>query len=239
MRSTEVIFPYNESVETRFKQAKHLFHASMNGIVAEKLSNLGYKLNFGVSLNRIYEIASQFDADNLLAKRCWWFPCRETMILATLLLEKDLSKCPLTEEDLQLWTSRLFNLELCEQFSKNFLSKVVPAETANGRIDGEFFSVFLLKNRNSEYEIALGYITIANLLLRGVSLNEIDFILSQIKNDATSANYNVYSTVARCLRAFARRMPDVAKNVIEELKDKDGRGLPFIMEEVKTELEYC
>lgn len=233
----EKIFPYNSEVEKMFNQAKKFFFASMNGVASEGMSSLGYKLNYGVALPRIKTISMRFESNPLLAQRAWWSGIREMMIFATFNLEKDLNKNSFTTSDLDEWCKKLTNLELCEQFSKNFLSKVKPNEKVN--LHSEDFSHYLIcKEARNEYHAALGYINLTNLMLQGVKLNNQKLLLQKMEEDAESPLYNIYSTVCRCAKMVARENPDEVKNFLKNIQNKKGAGIKIICDEVGAELSY-
>lgn len=94
---------------------------SMNGICAEQLTNSGYRYekNFGVSIARLREIASEYTPDYTLAYRLWLLPIRETKILATML-------CPpsdLNIDNIDKWTAIIDNNELAETAGSFLFSK--------------------------------------------------------------------------------------------------------------------
>ena len=231
------IFPYNSDAESQFSKAKKLFNASMNGITSEGMSALGYKLNFGVALPRIKEISLRFASNRLLAQRGWWSGIREMMIFATFNLEKDLNITPFSLSELDEWCDRISNLELCEQFSKNFLSKIIPDN--NSPILSEDFSSYLIKKENrNEYHAALGYINLSNLMLQGETLKQKKFFLEKMEEDASSPLYNIYATVSRCAKMLARKDPETAKEFLKKIEDKEGAGIRLICDEINTELSY-
>ncbi len=225
------IFPYDAEVERLYSQAQKLFRASMNGIVSQSMSALGYKLNFGVALPRIKEISLRFEPNMLLAQRAWWSGCREMMIFATHLLGRsDAEKNPMKPQDLEEWSSQIINLELCEQFSKNYLSRIDFKAS-------EMFSHYLLENRKDKFQIALAYINYCNLLLREPTA-EIDksFLFAILERDAYSDEYFIYSSAARCLRILTRTSEVQVKNFVERLDPGKGPGVNLIKEEVNTAL---
>gem|GEM_PF-5897598 len=233
----EKIFPYIGEVEKQFNQAKKFFFASMNGVASEGMSPLGYDLNYGVTLPRIKAISQRLESKNLLAQRAWWSGIREMMIFATFNLEKDLNKTPYTINDLEEWSKRLTNLELCEQFSKNFLSKIIPDKKKN--FLSEDFSYYLIcKEERNEYHAALGYINLTNLMLQGVKLNNQELLLQKMVEDADSPLYNIYSTVCRCAKMAARENPDAMMEFLKNIQDKKGVGIKIICDEVGAELSY-
>ena len=76
---------------------------SMNGICAEKMQNSGfnYGKNFGVSWDRLCEIASAYEQNWDLAIRLWNIDIRETKLIATKICSPEM----LNEKNIYEWIS--------------------------------------------------------------------------------------------------------------------------------------
>ncbi|HSH19360.1 MAG TPA: DNA alkylation repair protein [Draconibacterium sp.] len=107
----------NQETETKFRRIITLIKSRKSGEVAELMDQKGinYKLNWGVSIIELREIAKQFEHNHLLALKLWNKQWRETMILATLIDEPEL----VTEEQIDFWTKSIENSEIAEQVSAN------------------------------------------------------------------------------------------------------------------------
>lgn len=105
----------DEATEKEFQQILKLIKSRRNGDVAASMKEHGitYKLNWGVSVVELREIARSFEPNHLLALKLWNKQWRETMILATLLDEPD----EVTEEQMDFWTKSMENSEIAEQAS--------------------------------------------------------------------------------------------------------------------------
>jgi len=102
----------NSETEKTYQQLLHLIKTKKNGDVADLMKKKGvtYKLNWGVSLVELRQMAAQFEPDHLLALKLWNKQWRETMILATLLDEP----AKVTEEQMDFWTKSFENTEIAE-----------------------------------------------------------------------------------------------------------------------------
>ncbi len=102
----------NEETEKKYQQILGLIKSYKSGEVADLMSRQGisYKLNWGVSLVELRDIAKTFEPDHLLALKLWNKQWRETMILATLLDEPS----KVTEEQMDFWTKSFGNTEIAE-----------------------------------------------------------------------------------------------------------------------------
>ncbi len=111
----------NPDTEKNLQQILKLIKLRKSGEVSDlmKQSGIRYKMNWGVSIIELREIAVQFEPDHLLALKLWNKQWRETMILATLLDEPAL----ITEEQMDFWTKSFDNTEIAEQASANLWVK--------------------------------------------------------------------------------------------------------------------
>lgn len=78
-----------------------------------------YKVNYGVGIPMLQELAQGFERNHLLALKLWNKQWRETMILATL-LEDPLE---VTENQIDFWAKNLPTIEMAEQAAMNLFSK--------------------------------------------------------------------------------------------------------------------
>lgn len=98
--------------EQEFRRILTKIRLSKNGEVADQMKRHGmeYKMNWGVSVSRLREIATQFKPNHLLALKLWNKQWRETMILAAML---DVPES-VTEEQMDYWTKSLETTEIAE-----------------------------------------------------------------------------------------------------------------------------
>ena len=114
-------FAVNEILNKEISQIKNKIMLSMNGICAEKMQNSGfnYGKNFGVSWDRLCEIASAYEQNWDLAIRLWNIDIRETKLIATKICSPEM----LNEKNIYEWISGINNSELAEitsiLFAKN------------------------------------------------------------------------------------------------------------------------
>lgn len=111
----------DQETEKKFQQILMLIKSRKSGEIADLMKQKGieYKINWGVSIIELREIAKQFEPDHLLALKLWNKQWRETMILATLIDEPN----KVTEEQINFWTKTFENTEIAEQASANLWVK--------------------------------------------------------------------------------------------------------------------
>lgn len=111
----------NNETEQQYQALLKAIKLRKSGEVADSMNQKGfnYKLNWGVSILDLRELAKQYEANHLLALKLWNKQWRETMILATLLDNPD----EVSEEQMDFWTKSFENTEIAEQASSNLWVK--------------------------------------------------------------------------------------------------------------------
>ncbi|RIH66297.1 DNA alkylation repair protein [Mariniphaga sediminis] len=111
----------NPETEKEYQRLLRQVKVRKNGEVSALMKRQGieYKLNWGVSVVELRELAQELNPDHLLALKLWNKQWRETMILATLLDEPE----KVTEEQMDFWTKSFENREVAEQASANLWVK--------------------------------------------------------------------------------------------------------------------
>jgi hypothetical protein len=111
----------NPETEKDFQKLLRQIKLRKNGEISTSMKRQGieYKLNWGVSVVELRELAKEKKPDHLLALKLWNKQWRETMILATLLDEPE----KVTEEQMDFWTKSFENREIAEQASANLWVK--------------------------------------------------------------------------------------------------------------------
>ncbi len=96
-----------------------------NGEVVNSMQRRGieYKVNYGVGIPMLQELAQQYPKNHLLALKLWNKQWRETMILATLLEEP----AEVTVNQINFWAKNLPTLEMAEQAAMNLFSQTTFA----------------------------------------------------------------------------------------------------------------
>jgi len=109
-------------METIIRSIRNDLRLSMNGIAATSMREKGvhYRMNFGVDLIRIREIASRYEPDVMLAETLWKEDVRELKILATLLYPVD----RFTSDAADRWVVSITNQEIREQACRNLFQQI-------------------------------------------------------------------------------------------------------------------
>ena len=187
----------------------------MNGVVSTSMREMGivYKLNFGVALPEVREIASSHTPDPELGAALWKEDVRELKILATFLQPAD----DLTEEMAWQWVKEIPYLEIAEQCSRNLFWKLSFA----GRWVTE-----LVKADLKEYAFArtVAFLVWTELFKHGVSLSdEVLKVFSKEAMQTVTASDEVCPLMERmaavtAMKLYGRQSREQAQAVLDWVK---------------------
>ena len=213
---------YDEEVESQVKEIRKLVRLSMDGSVSESMAPLGYKLNWGVSIPRIKELAARFSKDARLAMRLWNIGHRETMIIATLLLPEN--GCP--ESVAEAWAEDINNSELAEQCCRNLFVRLPYADK---------LAELCYNKPGTLYSKEIAYRLASKLIMKGSSCgnNFSESLIVNIKTDVQ--NKKLSDPIAQYLKQYAKHISKAdAEKALESLQDVN----PWVFEEVSTFINY-
>lgn len=147
------------SVQDEVKEIKKSFRLSMNGVVStlQRRQGLDYKINFGVELPRLKEIADTHAKNGELAEALWRENIRECKILAILLMPDEC--CGDIAEQ---WIAETIFTEIADILAMHLLCKV-PDATAKA---------LLWSARTDRMFCYCGYRTLSHLIRRGTQLDK-------------------------------------------------------------------
>jgi hypothetical protein len=200
----------------------------MNGITADYMKNSGiiYKLNFGVSIPRIKEIAQGYRPNSDLADRLWVIGIRETMIMSTLIqpiegfkIEKAMSRIDGTDK-----------MELVEQLSMNLLAKLPYATTLCTQCI----------NSPRLWTQITGFMLLLRIYQQ-FSKSELIQLIDKTFELADTNEFHLYKAIGLSLSRCCRKDASVAAYILEKINlktDKDSDALRYIANELKRETEF-
>ncbi len=111
----------NPGADRIFQQIISKIKPLQNGEVVNSMQKRGleYKVNFGVSIPLLQQLASAYGKNHLVALKLWNKQWRETMILATLIEDPD----KVTENQMDFWVKNFPSIEIAEQAAMNLFTK--------------------------------------------------------------------------------------------------------------------
>lgn len=144
----------------KIKEIRVQLRRAMNGVVSHSMREKGlvYKLNFGVPLPEIKQIAARYEPDEVLAAEMWKEDVRELKILATLLQPLD----RLTLDQARCWAGEIPNIEIAGQCSHNLFSKLSFAEN---------LAFLLLSDFDGPYNRLVGFLILSDLCTQSYRLD--------------------------------------------------------------------
>lgn len=220
----------NEQLHEQLKAIKTQLRLSMNGAVSQSMREKGlvYRLNFGVELPRIKEIAAGYEKNHSLAQALWKEDIRECKILAALLQPAE-SFLP---EIADIWVEDIRNIEIAELTSMNLFQHLpyAPAKSFHWMAD------------EREYVQVCGFLTAARLLMKRGDMHEraANELLDQAVCAFLSGSYHVRNAAMSALRRFMQHSEEHAFAVcrrVESMKDSTNEAEQLLYRLVSDEVE--
>lgn len=218
-------------MQNKLKQIRSQLRLSMNGIVSTSMREKGssYKLNFGVSIPKIKEIASIYQKDANLAETLWQENVREMKIMATLLQPIE----SFTQTNAEHWAGIITQPEIAEQYTFNLLQYLPYAE--------DLAAKWIL--REEEYLSLMGYLLYAHLFMKGIKLDDTNAssLLLQAKKLLDGKSTFVQRAALTALKRYGRQSAVNAADVLSTLAEystSDSAEKQEFYEDIKFELDY-
>lgn len=218
-------------LKNQLKNIKTQFRLSMNGVVSQSMREKGltYKINFGVNVPRIKEIAKDYDQNHDLAQTLWKEDIRESKILAALLQPID-SFYP---EIADIWVESISNVEIAELTVMNLFQKLpyAPAKA---------FQWIAAEKGN--FTQVCGYLTISRILQQGKEMSEkaSDEFLDQANVAIISDSSLLRNAAFTSIRAYMNQSVDNSFKVcriVEQYKDSINQFEKNFYQLVKDEID--
>ena len=149
-----------EETNEKLKAIKRSFRTVMNGVASHSMreKGVGYKLNWGVSLVHLREMAATYGKDYDLAIALWKEDIRECKILATLIMPAE----RLLPEVADIWLEQTTSQELAEMLAANLLKDVSYAPEI----------AYRWMASDSDIRQICGFCILSRLFMRGQEPNE-------------------------------------------------------------------
>lgn len=183
----------NNEIITEIKKE---LRANMNGVASAAMRQTDdYRVNFGIELPRIQQIASEFPSERQLAQALWHESVRECKILATILM-------PTTDFDEELcdiWVSEIRTVEMAQIFALNLMRRL-PYVSSKAF---EWISA-----DNTMLQIT-GYFTMCHVLRKGeMSERSEEELFDQLACDINASDNSLSKAAVKTLQIFASLSDD-------------------------------
>lgn len=205
---------------------------SMNGIIATSMREKGmnYRMNFGVDIPKIHQIAQKYTPDKTLGETLWKEDVRELKILATLLYPKS----EFSDEAAERWVSSIPNQEIREQVCKNLFQEIPFAD--------EWVQRWV---ENDDVEIrATGYWLFARLCISGAGVIEkikMEKLLENAVQDIKTESVFLRQAALNALKFYGRMAKPNAENVLQKISSfeiSDNAQEKEVFDLLRFEFEY-
>ena len=215
----------------QIKNIKTQLRLAMNGAVSQSMREKGlvYKLNFGVELPRIKDIASGYEKSHTLAQALWKEYIRECKILAGLLQPVE----SFQPEIADIWVEDIRNIEIAELTCMNLFQHLPYAPAKS----------FAWIASEKEYFQVCGFLTIARLLMKKGDMEpraENEF-LDQAICAFLSGSYHVRNASSTALRRFIQHSEKQAYRLcrrIDGMENSSSEDERLLYQWVKEEVSY-
>lgn len=181
----------------------------MNGVASTSMREHGleYKLNFGVSILKIKEIATGYTPHNQLAETLWLEGTRELKILATLLYPVD----EFSQDIAQRWVTQIPNQEIRELLCMNLLQKLSY---------GEDIAHEWATSENQDIRLTGYWLLVRCIITKEAVVVELD-TLPFVWSDITSKNSTLRNAVMLLLKNVGKLSVKDANSILSKLGDFD------------------
>lgn len=214
-------------MQSTIRDIRKQLRLAMNGIVSTSMREKGmnYKMNFGVSLPQLREIANKYKKDTLLAEALWQEDVRELKILAALLYPIE----NFTPELAESWVLSSPNQEIIEQLSFHLLSELPYAVT---------LATKWICKEEKKLQIA-GYLLLARLCTKNVSLRPDQSLLLLTEGKKIIDTGDLLSTqaVLTAFKRFGRQSADQGTSILTFMKEYESSDLP-VRQEIYADLQF-
>ncbi|MGM9694921.1 MAG: DNA alkylation repair protein [Alloprevotella sp.] len=204
--------PDKESpVEEWVRHVKRSLRGMMNGPVSASMRSKGqtYKVNFGVELPRLREMAEELPHTFSLATALWTEPIRECRLLAGMLMPAE----EFSATDAELWIDSMKETEEAECTSMFLLCRLKDASS----------KVFEWMASDIELRQLCGFLTVGHLLKQGFRLADRDAqeFLDQVESGLQDSAYRVRRAAQKALFIYmdqGEAESDAGEKLLERLQ---------------------
>lgn len=198
------------SVDDDVKKIKRSFRLFMNGVASSSMRDKGleYKINWGIPVTRLRDMAAQYAPSVALAERLWESDVRECKILATMLMPAE----RFSESMALSWLSACNNQEMVEMLVFNLVQNMPGVET---------FVVSLLHSDEPNASLAA-----LHLVSRLVARQNVAFMTDEVVGSFAQL-------VVKALNGTDAVLKHAALNSVTRYVDRELKGADKVVELLK------
>ena len=181
----------DNQTQEKLKAIKRSFFLRMDGTASRSMREKGldYKINWGVSIPDLRQMASQYGKDYALAIALWKEDIRECKILATMIMPPE----EMLPEIVELWMEQTPSQEIAEMAAFNLYQ----------HLDYAPVMAFQWIASDNEMEQICGYNLLSRLFMKGQEPNErgiqefLDQALTALQSPSDSIRHAAMNSVQR------------------------------------------
>ena len=198
------------SIDDDVKKIKRSFRLFMNGVASSSMRDKGleYKINWGIPVTRLRDMAAQYAPSVALAERLWESDVRECKILATMLMPAERFSEPMALS----WLSACNNQEMVEMLVFNLVQNMPGVET---------FVVSLLHSDEPNAPLAA-----LHLVSRLVARQNVAFLTDEVVGSFAQL-------VVKALGGTDAVLKHAALNSVTRYVDRELKGADKVVELLK------
>ncbi|MGI6222518.1 MAG: DNA alkylation repair protein [Prevotella sp.] len=197
----------DEKIHEQLKAIKQSFRLMMNGEASRSMREKGveYKLNWGVTLPQLKQMAKEYEKSYDLAIELWKEDIRECKILATLLMPTD----QMPYEVAEIWMEQTRSQEMAEMLAFNLFQYLDYAPD---------LAYKWIASDKDLYQIC-GYNILSRLFMKGQEPNErgINELIDQAQTALQGGSYGVKHAAMNCALRLADMNEQYGKIVSKAL----------------------
>lgn len=191
----------DNQTQEKLKAIKRSFFLRMDGTASRSMREKGldYKINWGVSIPDLRQMAAQYGKDYALAIALWKEDIRECKILATMIMPPE----EMLPEIVELWMEQTPSQEIAEMAAFNLYQ----------HLDYAPVMAFQWIAGDNEMEQICGYNLLSRLFMKGQEPNErgIQEFLDQALTALQSPFVSIRHAAMNCVQRFASLGDDYAQ----------------------------
>lgn len=191
----------DNQTQEKLKAIKRSFFLRMDGTASRSMREKGldYKINWGVSIPDLRQMATQYGKDYALAIALWKEDIRECKILATMIMPPE----EMLPEIVELWMEQTPSQEIAEMAAFNLYQ----------HLDYAPVMAFQWIAGDNEMKQICGYNLLSRLFMKGQEPNErgIQEFLDQALTALQSPSVSIRHAAMNCVQRFASLGDDYAQ----------------------------
>jgi 3-methyladenine DNA glycosylase AlkD len=207
--------------EIKLREIRAKLRKSMDGIVSTSMREKGlkYRLNFGVNLPTLRQIANNYDRDAILSEMLWREDVRELKILATLLHPIE----DFSEENAHKWCAEIPNQEIREQVCMNLFQNL---PCANNLVNKWVLS------DNENIRTTAYWLFARLIIIRSEQIPDIDCssVVRNAMNDLHTSAFFLRQSAVNALKYAGRLSSELSREILGKVKIIADSGIPALQE---------